>query len=123
MGDPPYSYIEQNVNSSYDQMVSILNMYYKDNNKFVKGIDDILNNRTPNFSKMVPTKFPSPNPNLKYDFMKAVNKSTDKDDLTTLDISNEDTYDLIIQQNTMYIMSSLACASLLIASIFIGKRI
>jgi len=62
-----------------------------------------------------------PKSNKTYDFVKKINKYMEDDAKTTLDIANDDTYDLIIQQNTMYIFGSLACASLLIASIFIGK--
>jgi hypothetical protein len=65
-------------------------------------------------------KVPNSKPN--YDFMQVSNKSAKDDSKTTVDVSNDDTYDLIIQQNTMYILGSFACASLLIASIFIGKQ-
>jgi hypothetical protein len=54
--------------------------------------------------------------------MNHLNKNWQKDNKTTLDVANDDTYDLIIQQITMYIFGSLECSSLLIASIFIGKR-
>jgi hypothetical protein len=134
---PPYGYIS-NINIDYNNMNKHINNIQDMNSLYLNEINNILNNTIPNFANIIPNKpsvrpnaqsigqnVPSVTPNKinhKYDFMKAVDKSSEYDDLNTLDISNEDTYNLIIQQNTMYILGSLACASLLIASIFIGRR-
>jgi hypothetical protein len=63
-----------------------------------------------------------PIPTINHNINNVLDKSREGDDNKTIDIANDDTYQLIIQQNTMYIFGSLACASLLIASIFIGKQ-
>jgi hypothetical protein len=124
---PPYSYVE-NIQNNYDNMNKLINHIQDTNSLYLNEINNILNNTIPNFSNIVPNApitEPSSRPNKinqKYDFMKAVDKSSEDDYNNTVDISNEDTYNLIIQQNTMYILGSLACASLLIASIFIGRR-
>ena len=116
---PPYTY--QNIKANYNEMIRVLNEFQKKNNLFLKETNNI--DQLPDFSTLVKTMpTGSPNPNNKYDFMNAINLSSQDDVKKTIDVANEDTYELIIQQNTMYILGSLACASLLIASIFIGKR-
>jgi len=138
LSGPPYNY--SNIGQiNYNNMNKNINDIQDINSLYLNEINNILNNTIPNFSNILSTipsvapnapslapNAPSLTPNSKtkhkYDFMKAVDKSSEDDDMNTIDISNEDTYNLIIQQNTMYILGSLACASLLIASIFIGRR-
>lgn len=117
---PSYS---TSTNLDYNQMISNLNRMFQFNNLYAKETDNVIKNRIPSIPPVpsgVPTAFPNNQQN--YNFMQAINKSAKDDSITTVDVSNEDTYDLIIQQNTMYILGSFACASLLIASIFIGKQ-
>jgi hypothetical protein len=118
MPRPTYSSTEA---PSYSDMNSDMNKFQIINTNYATQLDNIINNQPLNLP-IVPTINPSENYSQNYDFLAAVDTSLKDDSKTTLDVSNDDTYDLIIQQNTMYILGSLACASLLIASIFIGKR-
>jgi hypothetical protein len=138
---PPYN---TSITPNYELFIRSMMNYYDENNGYANALDDVINGNT-NIDALVDTlpKIPvnptiKPNSTIKpsytpkahpkdiqpkqtYDFMKVVNTYMQDDSKTTLDIANNDTYDLIIQQNTMYIFGSLACASLLIASIFISK--
>ena len=112
----------KNTNIDYNQMTSTLNQMFQLNNLYAKETDNIIKGNIPVIPE-IPTGIPTGKPtDQKYNFMQAINKSAKDDSITTIDVSNDDTYDLIIQQNTMYILGSFACASLLIASIFIGKQ-
>ena len=91
------------------------------NSLYAKELDNIINNGTTNLPDQFASTLPPPPPE-NYNFMNAINKSAEHDSKTTLDISNDDNYNLIIQQNTMYILGSIACASLLIASLIVGKK-
>jgi len=105
---------------TYDRSCYLIKELQSKNSLYLKETNNILNKNIPNFEKI---SVPISDTNAKdYDFKKAVNKASQDDNTKTLDKANEDTYDLIIQQNTMYILGSLACTSLLIASIFIGRR-
>jgi hypothetical protein len=127
-----------NITPKYDYCVNSLIKYYNENVGYSNAMDNIIKGKS-NLPANVP-KIPEgkSNPTINpyvtpknhpkdidkkqhYDFMNAVTTYMQDDAKTALDIANDDTYDLIIQQNTMYIFGSLACASLLIASIFIGK--
>ena len=88
------------------------------NSLYARELDNIIKNGITELPKL-PSEFTE---YKNYNFMNAINKSTEDDSKTTLDISNDDSYNLIIQQNTMYILGSIACASLLIASLIIGKN-
>lgn len=114
----------KNTNMSYSQMTYILNNLFQSNTLYAKETDNVINQTNLPVMPQIPTGIPTAFPNSKqiYNFMQAINKSAKDDSITTIDVSNDDTYDLIIQQNTMYILGSFACASLLIASIFIGKQ-
>ena len=92
------------------------------NSLYARELDNIIKNNTTDLPDLPEfDKSPSESPE-NYNFMNAINKSAEHDSKTTLDISNDDNYNLIIQQNTMYILGSIACASLLIASLIIGKK-
>jgi hypothetical protein len=106
-----------NNQKDYNQMMSDLNQNTYLLSQYASELDDII--QDPNATNYPP--FPTQRV-LSNEYKKALDKSKESDDKTSLDVSNDDTYNLIIQQNTMYIFGSLACASLLIASIFIGKQ-
>jgi len=112
------------VGLTYDVMLEQLNALFKKNTVLSTETDNVIKQKNPiqlpTLPDDIPNAMPSKMPN--YNFMRVINKSEEDDNITTIDVSNDDTYNLIIQQNTMYIVGSLACASLLIASIFISKQ-
>ena len=73
-----------------------------------QNINDLINNYTTTYS------------NPKYNTIDL----PDKTDLvkTTTDVRKEDLNTLILQQNYIYIVGSITCATLLIAAIIIGKE-
>ena len=40
---------------------------------------------------------------------------------TTTDVANDDTNQLLFQQNTMYIMGTITCATLILSSLFFAR--
>lgn len=85
---------------------------YKDLNR---GALDLSNNYYNTYNE-----FKDSNGNPKYNTIDL----PDKTDLvkTTTDVRKEDISNLILQQNYVYIVGSITCATLLIAAIVIGKE-
>jgi len=115
----------QDIDVKYTNCMNELNKNINDSSLYATELNNIINGNSSLNSMNVPNiEIPTGTPNSSetYDFMYAINPNMKNDNKTTLDKANDDIYELIIQQNTMYIFGSLACASLLIASIIIGKR-
>jgi len=113
----PFKYPD-NISTIELPSTSSVNNITNSNSLYARELDNIIKNGT-----IVLPDLPSDfDKYTNYNFMNAINKSAEHDSKTTLDISNDDNYNLIIQQNTMYILGSIACASLLIASLIIGKK-
>jgi len=121
----PIKYQNLNLNLNYKDCVSQINNSVNNSGLYASELDDIISgNSSMNSINLPDIQIPTGTPNSgeTYDFLAAINPNIKDDNKTTLDKANDDIYELIIQQNTMYIFGSLACASLLIVSIVIGKR-
>ena len=118
--DADFSY----VTSDYpiELMMDDINRLETENEYIVRQLLYIRDNGLPSVpSQLNPSNNDLNNLNQQEDdnLSKILDKSTS--DIKTVDVVNEDTYTLIMNENTMYITGTLACASLIIGAILLAR--
>lgn len=105
-------------NYSFDKMQTDLENSQKMNSFYVRQLVEIRDNGVP----VIPQKLVN-NANKSMSNNVLFHKLDEsKRESTTIDVLNNDNYELIMNQNTMYITGTLACASLIIGAILLSQK-
>jgi hypothetical protein len=107
--DNKFQYAKNNY--SFENMQNDLETIQQKNAFYVRQLIDIRDNGLPTIP-----------PSLKDKKVRSNSKIDKSSESTTVDIVNNDNYELILNQNTMYITGTLACASLIIGSILLYRK-
>jgi len=105
-------------NYSFDNMQTDLENSQKMNSFYVRQIVEIRDNGVP----VIPEKLVSSANNPTSDDVLIRKFDESKSESSTIDVLNSDNYELIMNQNTMYITGTLACASLIIGAILLSRK-
>ena len=115
--DSDFSYATSNY--SIDNMINDINNLETENEYMVRQLLYIRDNGLPTVPSQLRVSNSDLNTEEDDDLIGILDKS--KSNTKTIDIVNEDTYSLIINENTMYITGTLACASLIIGAILLAR--
>lgn len=100
---------------SFDNMQNDLETIQTQNTFYVRQLIDIRDNGLPIIDPSL-----KKNDKVKSNYVNSL--IGDSKESTTVDVVNNDNYELILNQNTMYITGTLACASLIIGSILLYRK-
>ena len=113
--DNKFNYAQTNY--SFENMKKDLENSQNYNSFYVRQLISIRDNGLPTIPPDLKNITMSPTKNTG---INVLNNSTSNS--TTIDIVNDDNYELIMNQNTMYITGTIACASLIIGAIFLARN-